>query len=153
MSEEVKAVAKWRIGHEHEFKICEQLQRIAEGMSIGDYVEVRRGWYPPTLDDTEHGDSLEQFSARVRRMSEALGRPPDDCSGDGSQWREGQAPDLVAVWKMGDDVGLPSRFVIQVRVMTPADCKVDPRDSFIEKQTQGLHPECKAVLAELEDGR
>ncbi len=156
MNEEPSKVANWRKLHQTEGETCEALEAVAFRLRVHDLCEIRRGWTPPTLDDTEHSDSLEEFSARVRRMTEVLGRPPDSCAATGSgwgQWADGQAPDLVARWSIEESIEHWDRVVIQVRVMTPRGCKVDPRTAFVEAQNQELHPECKAVLSDLEEGR
>jgi hypothetical protein len=128
-----------------------QVARIQEKAEAVEAVAVARGlegfavrysWLEPTLDDSVWGDSLEGFSKRVKATTEILG-PPDSCGAE--QWigqiKEGQAPDLVARWKLDDKVGT-QRVMVMVRSVRPRVCKVDP---------QAIYPECAAVLRGLED--
>ena len=59
-----------------------------------------------------------------------------------------RAPDLVAEWKLTDRHG---DVKVTVRALSPAGCKIDPRTKFTEGERPRLHPECAAVLRDLEE--
>ena len=146
--------AKWREGLAKIRERGETLEAFARELGLVEF-ECRADWWELTIDQCEHGDTLQEFSARVKATAQKLGRPPDSCDGArwGGQYRTDQAPDLLAKWKFEDRLVGDQKhtFTVLVRALSPSGCKVDSRTSYVEKQEQSIHPECKAVLASLED--
>ena len=134
---------------------------------------VPRDWSPLTVDATKWGQTLAEFSERVKRVAAVFGSPTKVTT---SNWlaTDVSPPDLVATWeiplaKFPESLafakavrivyGGPIRpaaevyptVTIQVRSMSPKGCKVDPRTEYVPEKRPDLHPECKAVLRELEE--
>ncbi len=148
--------ARWRESLGKIRERGEALEAFARELGLVEF-ECRAEWWGLTIDQCEHGDTLQEFSARVTAIAEKLGRAPDSCEADhgGSQYSSEQAPDLRAKWefkgrKIGDSEASHT-FTVLVRTLGPRGCKVDPSTDYVEKQEQSIHPECKAVLASLED--
>lgn len=103
-------------------------------------------WPAPRSGRSRHRATV-RAAPRVGSAWLVLGPPSEVKSGEG---RGGYAPDLLAYWHHPG-------IVYSVRALIPAGCKLDPRSpepiSWAEHEERApkLHPECKAVLAELED--
>lgn len=121
-------------------KLLEELAMTHQDIPFG----CRAHWNPGCLDWCEHGDTLESFSARVKKVAARFG-PPDKV--EGRHWNgsfDDAAPDLVATWTVGD-------FGVTVRTLRPKGCKIDPRTAYKEAEETTIHSECAAVLKGLED--
>lgn len=144
--------SKWREDLDATYRKGGDLEDLAHELGLTHF-DARPQWGPPTLDLCSFNMTLQEFSDAVKATAEILGRPPDECKGENwlGQYADDQAPDLVALWKTEVKAGGCGPVRIMVRALSPKGCKVDPRTDFVEKQEQDLHPECKAVLASLED--
>ena len=136
----------WRAGWLEQYTLGLRLEAAARATGLP--FEPRPGWGPPgSVDWSEVGATIQDFAAMVKRTTAVLGPPSEVKSGEG---RGGYAPDLLAYWHHPG-------IVYSVRALIPAGCKLDPRSpepiSWAEHEERApkLHPECKAVLAELED--
>jgi len=132
-----------------------------------------RSWSPLAIDATEWGADLASFAERVKRVAAVLG-PAKEVTTQNWLATDVSPPDLVAKWVVPLDrfpdslsfakaarivYGGPIRpasevypmVEIVVRVSSPKGCKVDPRTAYVAEQRPELHPECKAVLRELEE--
>lgn len=88
----------------------------------------------------------EEFALRVQQVTEALGRPPDQASGDVDE--RGHV-ELSAAWSSGEDT---ENIPINIISFYSKGCKIDPRTPILTaKASPQLHPECKAALDELTD--
>ena len=131
----------------------EVLEAFARELGLVEF-KVRADWWDMTIDQCEHGDTLQEFSSRVKATAEQLGKAPDTCKAGHfiGQYAAGEAPDLKASWEFKRQFdGRETTFTVLVRSLSPKGCKVDPRTDYVEKQEQAIHPECKAMLASLED--
>ena len=138
-----RTYGNWRKDIERQTKAGEQLEAIAK-MHRDILFDCRVHWTPMCLDWCEHGDTLDSFSSRVKQVAARFG-PPDSV--EGRHWMgafDDAAPGLVATWKL-------DAFVVMVRSLRPEGCKIDPRSNYEEAKTTNIHPECAAVLKELED--
>lgn len=134
----------WRKDLDELYRKGEAMEAVAS--TLPGEVRVRPHW--PGIDWVEIGADLETFAAMVTRMSEVMG-PPDTCEGE--HWLGGAdgPPDLIARWQ-GPDLGFD--YKITVRALMPKGCMVDPRTKHVEARYTKIHPQCAAVLRELEDG-
>lgn len=135
--------AKWRGDVLELIRRGRRLERIARLTELP--LEVRPSW--PGLDWVVIGDTLLGFSDRVRTVAARLGAP-DIVEADHWGGASDRAPDLIARWTLRDAEG---DVRVTVRSLMPTGCKVDPRTAYLEAQEPKLHPECAAVLRELEE--
>ena len=128
-------------------RLCREgrrLERIARLTELP--LEVRPQW--PGLDWAVWDETIETFSARVKLVAARLGAPE---SVNSDYWVGAYAndvpPDLIARWQIDDSAG-PVK--VTVRALHPRGCKVKPGSEY-RKEEPEIHPECAAVLRELED--
>ncbi len=119
--------------------------KFPEGMAFA----CRPHWEIPTLDWTNFCQELEEFKHRVKLIADHLGRPADKVAAPSYTAYANHAPDLIATWDFPSKEH--KKLTVQIRVMSPKGCKVDPRTFYARESYPELHPECKAVLEELED--
>lgn len=149
---------RWRAEHAEIFRKAELLEQFAEAKQLPEGFLVYTQFGTVTLDWDEwgynHGEevgktSMARFRTMILATANRLGRP-DSVSESESSWQE--APNLIAEWKVkladGSDASA------RVHIFQPKGCKVDPRHPRVAP-THGtpakLHPECQAVLKELEE--
>lgn len=99
--------------------------------------------YSPTLVRTLSKGTLAEFSFAVRETAQAVGRGPDEVKQFSMQPGSG-TPMLIAKWYKHDDVHL------NLWLERPIGCKLHPEKMGYAGEYAALHPECEAVLAELE---
>ena len=140
---------EWRERHAREAFVFKQL----EGVAIEQGLEEFEPSDPYHLRIHMWGPTMEEFVAKVKEVSEKLG-PPDETTP--SEVNVGSAPDLVAQWEMDREIDKgegrgPAQVKVTVRANWPKDCKIDPRVKPAPPVYSRIHPECAAVLKELED--
>lgn len=135
---------EWREAALAQIRLGRRLEKIARMTELP--FTVRPQW--PGLDWCVWNESLEDFSARVKTVAARLGAADKVGAQHWLGAHDGNAPDLVAEWTTKDKAG---DVRVTVRAMSPVGCKVDPRTEFVEAKSTALHPECVAVLKELED--
>lgn len=135
---------EWRKAAIAQIRTGRRLEKVARQTELP--FEVRPAW--PGLDWVVWNESLEDFSARVKRVSARLGAPKGVRAEHWLGAYADKAPDLVAEWKLTDKHG---EVRVTVRALSPVGCKVDPRSKFVKGEQPKLHPECSAVLRELEE--
>lgn len=149
--------AKWRESVLREARIGRRLERLAVRLELPD-AHCRPTWDPPAIDVVEIGADLAWFAAAVKRVAARLGSA-DSVKAENWIGTGDRAPDLIARWVLVEDVGQrrswerdqPAKVEVTVRCLAPSGCKVDPRTEYVPATKLSLHPECVAVLRELED--
>ena len=144
--------AKWRKELEKSRRCGEALEAFARQLGLTEF-SVYPDSYSPRISWAKFGGTLQEFSARVKVVAKKLGRAPDSCDAShmGFQFSADEKPDLQAEWNFPSQIIEGHDVTVIVRSMMPMDCKLDPSTNYVEKQEQSIHPECKAVLASLED--
>lgn len=147
--------SQWRTAWLREARIGRRLERLAVRLELPE-AECRPTWDPPTLDIVEIGADLPWFAMHVRLVATRLGTA-DSVAAENWIGHGERAPDLVARWKIDEDVGQSriwdKRTVVEVtvRCLSPIGCKIDPRTAYVPEKRVAIHPECAALLRELED--
>lgn len=142
---------RWRAFVLDQLRKGRALEKIAQRAPFaGLPFEVRAMW--PALDWAVWNEEIGAFSARVRQVAAVLG-PPKSVTTESYAVGGEEAPDLSAEWFVEGVSFWPFApgLRVTVRSLRPRGCKIDPRTSFQPEQRVELHPECKAVLRELED--
>lgn len=147
---------RWRADFAEELQKAECMERFAEDKQLPDGFEIRSGilyWGESGYDHYKEGDSkttsLLRFRTMILATANRLGRP-DKVYESGYGFSE--VPDLRADWRITQADG--SEFLVTVVINSPKGCKLDPRSVPVKSvwgKPAELHPECKAVLSELEE--
>lgn len=152
-SAKVQPWQEWRVRLKAEMANGEALERVAA--DIHERSGVALSVYPSRtggrLGVFEMFETLEWFSRTVRTVSEHLGTPRSVGPDAISYGAVDRAPDLRAEWTIRHKGWPHGELLVAVSCSYPRGCKVDPRIQTVEPKFAKLHPECAAVLRELED--
>jgi len=155
------ALHAWRAQHSETWLYYDAFERTIAGLLLtgrlppGEWEQGHSVFYTPTAktDFTvqwyARGLTLQEFSARVKSVTNSLGIEPTSVTATHWISSPDQVPDLIAEWSL--DVGA-RKLAIVVKGFAPKGCKIDPRYQPNEPVTTiyaKLHPECIAVLEEL----
>lgn len=139
----------WRDEMDEQRALCEKLDAFAKEKLPGIPFCMRWHWtHDVALDWIVWDETLQEFCARVKRVSALIG-PPDVAEAGHwlGQYTPDAPPDLTAEWKI-EHQGIKVRVLL--RNLRAKGCKLHPGTPFKhEVQEQAIHPECAAVLAEL----
>ena len=145
----MKPDQQWRKSVLREIRIGRALERIARQLELPG-AECRPHFEPPAIDVSNVGGDLAWFSDNVKLVATRLGSAErveaQNWVGTGNR-----APDLVAEWILDGETIEGMSVRVLVRCLLPTGCKVDPRTEYLPESKLALHPECAAVLRELED--
>lgn len=144
---------RWRKDFAEQHRKAELLEQFAAEKQLPDGFELISGTLLWHEYGHEHGKeegktSLYRFRTMILATANRLGRPEKVTETNSY----GEVPDLQAQWtaKLSDG----SDVLILVKIYSPKGCKLDPR-VVARKVDFGtpakLHPECQAVLKELEE--
>lgn len=138
------AYRAWRKQWQRTFDAGERLEKIAEQHAELPFV-CYPDFAPPQLAWSSWGLTLEEFARRTKLVAATFGAP-DAVTGKhyNAASSATSAPPLEAIWhRDGYDVA--------VCTYSPTGCKLDPRAEYQQAKNPQIHPECAAVLKELED--
>lgn len=151
----VDNLAQWDRG------LC--LERLKKTLGLDDKFEARVHWGRYILDWCTWGHAHEADGADgslpiLRRMVEEttrrMARAPDKVYAVDNS---GYTPTLTAEWNLDVIDRRPSgreeeiKLTVQLRIMSPAGCKIDPRKKGAPAVSSAIHPECGDVLTEIQD--
>lgn len=150
----MSTLSSWREELEKGREHCEKLQAFGEKLDLPDGFRVDMNWN--ALDWNKLGETIHEFSARVRQITAILGPPVKAEGGVVCQHKENERPNLKAYWVEPLGAGGAQNATITIKTSQAKDCKLDPRTPYVPShyrsgKSQALHPECIAVLSELED--
>lgn len=135
---------QWRERWQREFDAGERLEKIAEQHAEIPF-ECSPDYGTPQIKWCAWGLTLQEFARRTKMVAAIFGAP-DTVTGEhyGSAASATSTPPLEATWHRDG-------YDIVVGTYSPTGCKLDPRSEFQEAKYPQIHPECAAVLKQLED--
>ena len=138
---------QWRKEHARILETGEKLENFALQMGLEDF-EVEAYRWENTLSQQILNESIQDFSARVKRLVDILGSA--DYVRTENNGTDINAPTMLASWTVHD-------FFVTITSREP-QCKIDPRTEYIAPQYSSIpghntkiHPECQSVLEELSE--
>lgn len=139
-------IAEWRKEHAQSGRRGEATIAFAAAHGLTEFDMTSSG---RILFWIKRGQTLHEFTARVKQTANRIGRPPDTVHGEGTKHGVGEDANLSARWEISGD--------LEVHVDNDqGKCELDPRSSFRPYQvnygkSRNLHPRCKTVLDSLTD--
>ena len=134
----------WRQAWQKTFEAGERIELIATKYSAIPFV-CYPDFRPPQLSWSAWGITLHEFSRRVKIVAAKFG-VPDEVEGKhhSEASSDTETPPLTATWNRDG-------YDVVVTTYAPQGCKLDSRAQYHAAVNPVIHPECAAVLKELED--